>query len=555
MSRFFGEMKILLKLIADKIGLRKWPLAVLLSFRRELRKIINSVDGKTILIINQTNGFFHLAIEVIIAYSLILRGNKVVFTLCQGQKRCVFFQLRGENPCKRCQGKAGAFLKLCGFKSIGTNKYITESMRVNYDELYSSINISNYKDITYNNCNLFNLSRSSIVNELFTDIYTDKDITIIKDYLIASAQATDIVPIIINKFNPDMLLTVNGTHPMSRYSILYCKGINIPIYSWESTSNGRLIIRKNMGAIDFHISKSEFEDFKNIHTLGIEENKALNSYLEYRIDNKFLFRQELLKNKTGIFKSLSITPDDFIITLFPNLSNDSAVVEYPGDVFPTMFDWLDETINFLKDYSNFKLVVRPHPAELLGEGGMCENYKVPHPVAGHIKENYPNLQKNIIVLEADTEISSYALLDISDMVLVYTSNIGFEAILRGIPTLQGGNPHYHGHGITYEYNTVNKYHEILIDLISKGKGNKLDDETVNKARELFFLIYFVLTFPLDVIEVDEFYFYHIKKININKLFYLAQGKNKTIDFICDYILGNEKNYFNRSWHNQKSLSP
>ena len=58
-------------------------------------------------------------------------------------------------------------------------------------------------------------------------------------------------------------------------------------------------------------------------------------------------------------------------------------------------------------------------------------------------------------------ISSYALLDISDLVLSYASTIGLEAAVRGLPVVVSALTHYRERGFTIDVSSHDELERAL----------------------------------------------------------------------------------------------
>ena len=58
------------------------------------------------------------------------------------------------------------------------------------------------------------------------------------------------------------------------------------------------------------------------------------------------------------------------------------------------------------------------------------------------------LPANVILVPPDQPLSSYGLLAVSDLVLGYTTTVGLEAAVRGIPVAVAAETHYRGRGFT-----------------------------------------------------------------------------------------------------------
>ena len=127
------------------------------------------------------------------------------------------------------------------------------------------------------------------------------------------------------------------------------------------------------------------------------------------------------------------------VSLFTNVTWDSATLGH--DIgFASMFDWVERSIRLAGQHGDLVLLVRIHPAE--GRWGTRE--EVQATITAAIGEIPPNVH----FVPARDAVSSYALLQLSDAVLTYTTTVGLEAAVRGKRVAVAGDTHYRGRGFT-----------------------------------------------------------------------------------------------------------
>ena len=123
----------------------------------------------------------------------------------------------------------------------------------------------------------------------------------------------------------------------------------------------------------------------------------------------------------AIRRELGIGANQRVVSLYTNLSWDSAAL-YQDAAYGSMLDWVEAAVRSVSGLPETVLVVRIHPAE--ARWGTRE--RVRETVEGRIDR----LPANVRFIEAEQAISSYTLLDLSDLVLAYTSTIGLEGATR-----------------------------------------------------------------------------------------------------------------------------
>jgi predicted peroxiredoxin len=129
--------------------------------------------------------------------------------------------------------------------------------------------------------------------------------------------------------------------------------------------------------------------------------------------------------------------------LLTNVSWD-AQLHYESRLFKDMHQWINETIEWFIANPDCNLVIRIHPAEETGR------IKAGDKVADFISKNFQDLPKNIAVVGPLEEISTYKLIEKSDLSIIYGSKVGLEVAALGKPLLIAGEAWSRGKGIGIE---------------------------------------------------------------------------------------------------------
>jgi hypothetical protein len=137
--------------------------------------------------------------------------------------------------------------------------------------------------------------------------------------------------------------------------------------------------------------------------------------------------------------------------MFCNILWDSAVMGRDL-AFPSMGAWVVGGIHWAASHPDIDLFVRIHPAEI----GL-RNHPTLERMADHIAANVDTLPANVRVVQAEDPTSSYALMDMAALGMVYTSTVGLELAARGVPVLVAAATHYRGRGFTVDPETADQY--------------------------------------------------------------------------------------------------
>ena len=138
----------------------------------------------------------------------------------------------------------------------------------------------------------------------------------------------------------------------------------------------------------------------------------------------------------------------------------------------SMTEWMSRTIEFFAKRDDMQFVLRVHPGEGIGWG--LSVYDI-------LTEKFPDLPENIHILRADAKINTYDLVNTADVGLVFTTTVGMEMAMIGLPVIVTGQTHYRGKGFTLEPNSWDEYFELLENVIADPKAHAPSRENVEMA--------------------------------------------------------------------------
>ncbi|MGB7094811.1 MAG: hypothetical protein WBD62_09205 [Anaerolineales bacterium] len=170
-----------------------------------------------------------------------------------------------------------------------------------------------------------------------------------------------------------------------------------------------------------------------------------------------------------------------VILLATNVIGDSLTLG--RQIFSdSMTEWLQRTIEYFAHHSDAQLVVRIHPGELVTKGPS---------VADIVHKTFQTgIPENIHLISADAEINTYDLIEIADLGLVYTTTVGMEMAMSGVPVIVIGQTHYRNKGFTLDPNSWADFFEMLTDFISETGISQLSKREINLAWEYAYRFFF-----------------------------------------------------------------
>lgn len=202
-----------------------------------------------------------------------------------------------------------------------------------------------------------------------------------------------------------------------------------------------------------------------------------------------------------------------------------AQLHYPRNIFQNMLEWIFETVDYFSKRPDLQLLIRVHPAEIRGTVPARER------VVDALRERYPYLPRNIILVGPENPISTYPLMAACDSVVIYGTKTGVELTSMGIPTIVAGEAWIKNKGLTLDPATREEYFSMLDQLPLR---QRMDPSQVALARRYAFHFFFRRMIPVPFLKPGS----GLAPIDVavSHLDELAEGADPGLDVICRGIL-------------------
>jgi hypothetical protein len=152
----------------------------------------------------------------------------------------------------------------------------------------------------------------------------------------------------------------------------------------------------------------------------------------------------------------------------------------------SMTNWLERTVRYFATRPDVQLVVRIHPGELITKGPS---------VADVVHKALPSIPENVHLVTADAKVNTYDIVEIVDFGLVYTTTVGMEMAMSGVPVIVVGNTHYRSKGFTMDPQSWEAYFEMLNDMLAAPGLYRLSQAQVEQAWNYAYRFFFEYPHP------------------------------------------------------------
>ena len=301
--------------------------------------------------------------------------------------------------------------------------------------------------------------------------------------------------------HPDVVIVPNGT--IQEFGIVYriAQYLGIPTVTYEfDNQRDRIwiaqdaeIMQQNTDDMwqarkEFHVSKADMskisEMFQSRKQATLWENFSR------------LWQDTPPEGGSKIREALCL--DDRPVVLLPtNVLGDSLTLG--RELFSnSMAEWVTRTVQYFTGRKDVQFIIRVHPGEVLTHGLAMEDV---------VKDVLPELPENIYLVAPTDKINTYDLVEIADMGLVYTTTVGMEMAMAGLPVVVAGKTHYRERGFTFDPDSWVTYYKTIGKIIEDPKSHRLDEKEVKLAWNYAYRFFFEFPrpFPWHLVNMWEDY--------------------------------------------------
>lgn len=394
-------------------------------------------------------------------------GHKVVWAFCHGaQSSCFINPNANEAKCKICHL---LYKGLVSEYADGIQvRPVTKLTDANKDEAFHYRNSSELRQIQYKGVQI-GLSILSFYISSTRNMEFDIDEPKRKyfDYLLReNCSFVDNILRLVEEVKPDCICIHNGRYYENRalYDIAQLKGLHFESAEVVGGFNEPYMSCKYFDTLPHSIRQFT----ANIHKSWNESNDTEEQKIAIGTDF-YERRKNGIAAADKVYVASQIKgqlPDGFDVSkknyvIFNSSSDEIAAIGGEWDEGDPIFDSQYEAIRFLcqNAETNVHFTLRIHP----NLKGIPYSY---HTDLYKLSEEF----KNITVIDPESKISSYALLDVADKVIVFGSTMGVEACFWQKPSILIGKAWYLGTDVCYKPQSKEEIIEMLkSDLEPKDK--------------------------------------------------------------------------------------
>lgn len=342
---------------------------------------------------------------------------------------------------------------------------------------------------------------------------------IVADFRVTEAAVERAAHRILGRFQPDVVLAVNGLFAQDRIigEVSRRRGIRVCSYEF-APRRGTLRYDQNGPAAFF--DGDELWHQTHDRAITPDQDAILQRLLDERAAgvgaHETYFNS--VEQSEDLRARLGIAAGQRVIALFTNVTWDSACLRRHVS-YPSMLAWVVSAARIARDLPDVTLVIRIHPA--------ATKWGTRDDPQDALVRSLGALPRNVRVVASTMAIDSYAIVAIADTVLAYSTTMGLEAAVRGRPVVVAGAVHYRGRGFTWDIEG-----DEALRAVMANPALAMTDEQVELARRYAFGFFFRCMIPFRPMEGRNG---RVGAVTTDPG-QLEPGRDPYLDFACDRIL-------------------
>jgi hypothetical protein len=474
---------------------RRWNNLKIARTARRVARLSPPATGQPIVFFKASTGIDDLSwnsgFHLLSSWVLRLKGIPVAYFACNaGMSKCVLGTNRDNPrrnmPCKSCvyQSKtlyAGvetfkpSTLPTSGVNWFGFDRDTQLASRLLQLSLAELMQFE-YQDIPLGALCLPGLRWILRIHHLADDEPTRY---LLREYILSAWNVARTFDAFLDRTHPRAVVLFNGQffpEATARF-IAQRRGLRVITHEVGLQPASAFFTDGEATAYPIHIP-NEFE-------LTDEQNVRLDAYLARRFQGDFSMAgikfwadmkglDESFLQKAAAFKQ--------IVPIFTNVIFDTSQ-PHANTVFEDMFDWLDMTLDVIREHPETLFVIRAHPDETRLRKASRET------VEGWAASREVQKEANVVFVGPKETLSSYELIQKSKFVMVYNSTIGLEASIMGAAVLCAGRARFTQYPTVFFPQTVAEVRRKMEEFLDAEKIAVPPEFKRNARRFLYYQLF------------------------------------------------------------------
>lgn len=440
-------------------------------------------------------GSIHALREVTISHALKLRGAEVLHVVCDGLYReCdalwAVHHKREKNACLRCQSKVADFYFAMDMPYQWLGRYLLPAEHREAEAWVESLKIDAYLTAVYQDWPVGEWVKSSVHSHFrmsYLDMSLPQVARVFKSYLYSGLVACFGLSRLLDDYQPQVMLQYNGRMSTTRIALELAlrRGIRVVTHEVGFLADSLALI-ENGNCKALQPLKQIWHDWGAVPLIP-EELETIKTYMHLRQFGKNLGGPMFSpppQNPEQVRQDLGLSDQGPVWVLFTSSEDEVIAAEEWGGPFARQIDWIKQTVAFVAQHPRVNLVIRAHP-NTAGKKAVGDNLGQ----LQELLELQAQLPLNAHLVMPDAPVSSYSLMDLATLGLVYSSTVALEMACQGKTVIVAAGNLIGDLPFAKTLENVTEYDQLLttqLDLPERAVSEEIRRLAYRHAYALFF---------------------------------------------------------------------
>ncbi len=482
---------------------------------------------------------YHTALEATWARALKQRGAEARFVTCNGLSGACDIYRDNLNPrdhksCLECQAETASLFSFLEMPYDWLGTYLPVGTREKAEEWAANLAPEELLEARWRDMEVGAWAASSAYNQFRTaelDFEDEKVVEIVRDMVVGTVVFAEALEVLFETNRPDTMVLLNGRFFAHWAAIELAKRHGIRFVTHErGFHTDTLRFAENGRTHDLHGVRELWNQWRDIPLLPDEIADTAELLENRRMGRNFsrLSFSPTPQTPDSVAQVLNLDSRPIVAVFTSSDDETAAFPERRQGAFPKSADFLPAVLELAKERPEVQFVIRIHPNVQKRQAGTNED------ALRHAEEIRDQAPDNVRVVMPLDDISSYTLVDIADVGVVYASTIGLEMAVSGKPVLCMAQSTYSHVGAAKQIDQPEQLGSALDLALTQG----VDIEVARTAIRWTYRYFREFAIPFNLVHGprDD----SVASLMYESLDALEPGRHEVLDSVCRFLM-NESN--------------
>ncbi len=478
--------------------------------------------------------------EMTILQALKLRGADIQYVLCDGlYSDCDQFWMaiapRPAHACTLCQAQVTKLVSEMGMDFAWLGRYLTLEESRQARHWAQSLTTAELMSATYGDWRVGEWVRLSVQSHLRNselDVSDPETERALRSYAYSGLIACFALHRLLQDSAPDLLLLFNGRQSSTRVALelARARGIRVIVHE-RGLRRETLMLVENATCLSLDPIRRYWREWQAVPLTSAELEHAAGVMADREHGNTGWTQFTPAPQPAGeVLAKLGLRAERPLWVLFTSSDDEVAGNEDHRSPFASQLAWIERTVEHARRNAQIDLIIRVHPNTGSRRSGGVNRVQL-----AQMQRLSENLPANVRVVDADVEISSYSLMELCTVGLVWVSTVGLELACKGKEVVVAAGNYVSGTSFVRTVEDAADYEQMLDSLLLLAPGC-VSAQIRRLALRLTYGLFFRLRIEFPLVEMPT---PKDGKLRYRSLDALLPGRDAGVDRCARVILEGE----------------